>query len=112
MSIQLTESAAQRIQQQIKDRGCGVGLRVGVKASGCSGYAYVLDYADQAADDEVVFESHGAKVFVARDTLAMLDGLVVDFRREGLNEVFKFDNPNAEALCGCGESFSVQKNAA
>jgi iron-sulfur cluster assembly protein len=112
MSIQLTESAARRVQQQLQARGRGLGLRVGIKASGCSGYAYVLDYADEAAADEVVFESHGARVFVPRDALAMLDGLVVDFRREGLNEVFKFDNPNAEALCGCGESFSVEKNAA
>jgi len=112
VSIQLTESAAKRVQQQLKDRGRGVGLRVGIKASGCSGYAYLVDFADQAAPDEVAFESHGAKVFVARDTLPMLDGLVVDFRREGLNEVFKFENPNAEALCGCGESFSVQKTAA
>lgn len=112
VSIQLTESAARRVQQQIQARGCGLGLRVGVKASGCSGYAYLLDYADQPEPDEVVFESYGAKIFVARDTLPMLDGLVVDFRKEGLNEVFKFENPNAEALCGCGESFSVQKTAA
>ena len=110
--IRLTESAARRVQQQLQARGRGLGLRVGVKASGCSGYAYLLDYADQPEPDEVMFESHGAKVFVARDTLPMLDGLVVDFRREGLNEVFRFDNPNAEALCGCGESFSVEKNAA
>lgn len=112
MSIQLTESAARRVQQQLAQRGKGLGLRVGVKASGCSGYAYLVDYADQAQPDEVVFESHGTRVFIARDTLPMLDGLVVDFRREGLNEVFKFENPNAEALCGCGESFSVQKTAA
>ena len=112
MSVRLTESAARRVQQQLEARGRGLGLRVGVKASGCSGYAYLLDYADQPEPDEVVFESHGARVFVARDTLPMLDGLVVDFRKEGLNEVFKFENPNAEALCGCGESFSVQKNAA
>lgn len=112
MPIQLTESAARRVQQQLAQRGKGLGLRVGVKASGCSGYAYLVDYADQAQPDEVVFESHGTRVFVARDTLPMLDGLVVDFRREGLNEVFKFENPNAEALCGCGESFSVQKTAA
>lgn len=112
MSIQLTENAAKRIQQQLRERGRGLGLRVGVKASGCSGYAYVLDFADQAEAGEVVFESNGARVLVARDTLPMLDGLVVDFRREGLNEVFKFDNPNAEALCGCGESFSVQNTAA
>jgi iron-sulfur cluster assembly protein len=112
VSIQLTENAAKRIQQQLRERGRGLGLRVGVKASGCSGYAYVLDFADQAEAGEVVFESNGARVLVARDTLPMLDGLVVDFRREGLNEVFKFDNPNAEALCGCGESFSVQNTAA
>jgi len=112
MSVKLTESAATRVKLQLAQRGRGVGLRVGIKASGCSGYAYLLDYADAAGADEVVFESHGAQVFVARDALPMLDGLVVDFRREGLNEVFKFDNPNAEALCGCGESFSVQKTAA
>lgn len=112
MSVQLTESAARRVQQQLKARGRGLGLRVGVKASGCSGYAYLLDYADEVAPDEVVFESNGTRVYVARDALPMLDGLVVDFRREGLNEVFKFDNPNAEALCGCGESFSVEKTAA
>ena len=112
MSIQLTESAAKRVQQQLEERGRGVGLRVGVKASGCSGFAYVLDYADQVEADEVAYECHGARVVVARDTLPMLDGLVVDFRKEGLNEVFKFENPNAEALCGCGESFSVQKTAA
>ena len=112
MAIQLTESAARRVQQQLQARGRGLGLRVGVKASGCSGYAYLLDYADEAGPDEAVFESHGARVFVARDALPMLDGLVVDFRKEGLNEMFKFDNPNAEALCGCGESFSVHKNAA
>jgi iron-sulfur cluster assembly protein len=110
--IQLTESAARRVLQQLQARGRGVGLRVGIKASGCSGYAYLLDFAEQAEPDEVVFESHGAKVFVARDALPMLDGLVVDFRKEGLNEVFRFENPNAEALCGCGESFSVQKTAA
>jgi iron-sulfur cluster assembly protein len=110
--IQLTESAARRVLQQLQARGRGVGLRVGIKASGCSGYAYLLDFAVQAEPDEVVFESHGAKVFVARDALPMLDGLVVDFRKEGLNEVFRFENPNAEALCGCGESFSVQKTAA
>ena len=105
--IQLTEAAALRVTRQLGERGRGLGLRVGVKASGCSGFAYLLDYADETGPDDVVFEAHGAKVVVARDTLAMLDGLVVDFRREGLNEVFKFDNPNAEALCGCGESFSL-----
>lgn len=109
MAIQLTEQAAQRVARQLKERGHGLGLRVGIKASGCSGFAYVLDYADAASADDVVYDSNGAKVVVARDALTMLDGLVVDFRREGLNEVFKFDNPNAEALCGCGESFSIAK---
>lgn len=109
MAIQLTEQAAQRVAKQLKERGKGLGLRVAIKASGCSGFAYVLDYADAAGADDVVYDCNGAKVVVARDTLPMLDGLVVDFRREGLNEVFQFDNPNAEALCGCGESFSIAK---
>ena len=112
MSIQLTEAAARRVNQQLGERGRGVGLRLDVKASGCSGFAYVLDYADETGPDDVVFEAHGAKVVVPRDAMPMLDGLVVDFRREGLNELFKFDNPNAEALCGCGESFAVGKEAA
>ncbi len=107
MSIAVTESAARRIQKQIAGRGKGIGLRVAVKKAGCSGYAYVLDYADAVGDDDAVFESHGARVVVKREFLPMLDGLTLDFHREGLNEAFKFHNPNVKAQCGCGESFAV-----
>jgi len=107
MSIELTESAARRVQAQLSKRGKGLGLRVGVKKSGCSGYAYVLDYADELGADDAVFDAHGAKVVVAREHLPMLDGLTVDFQRDGLNEAFKFVNPNVKAECGCGESFAV-----
>jgi len=107
MSIQLTESAAQRIQQQIAKRGNGLGLRVGVRKSGCSGYAYTMDYADQIADEDTVFEHFGAKVVVRREHLPMLEGMTLDFQKNGLNEAFKFINPNVKAECGCGESFAV-----
>ncbi|MFT4046700.1 MAG: iron-sulfur cluster assembly accessory protein [Solimonas sp.] len=107
MSIQLTESAAARIQQQIARRGSGVGLRVGVRKSGCSGYAYTMDYADRIADDDQVFEHHGAKVVVRPEHLPMLEGMTLDFQKQGLNEAFKFINPNVKAECGCGESFAV-----
>jgi iron-sulfur cluster assembly protein len=107
MSIAVTEAAARRIQKQLASRGRGIGLRVGVKKSGCSGYAYVLDYADAIAEDDTVFEAHGATVVVKREHLAMLDGLTLDFQRDGLNEAFKFQNPNVKGQCGCGESFAV-----
>jgi len=107
MSIELTASAAKRIQSQLAKRGKGVGLRIGVKKSGCSGYAYVLDYADAAGPDDTVFDAHGATVVVAREHLAFLDGLTLDFQRDGLNEAFKFRNPNVTGECGCGESFAV-----
>jgi iron-sulfur cluster assembly protein len=107
MSIALTESAATRIQAQLARRGKGVGLRVGVKKSGCSGYAYTLDYADAAGPEDEVFQSNGAAVVVKREHLPMLQGLTVDFQREGLNEAFKFRNPNVKGECGCGESFAV-----
>jgi iron-sulfur cluster assembly protein len=107
MSIQLTEAAAHRVQKQLAGRGKGIGLRIGVKKAGCSGYAYVIDYADIVGPDDEVFESHGAKIVVARQALAMLDGLTLDFERDGLNEAFKFHNPNVKAQCGCGESFAV-----
>lgn len=109
MSVQLTENAAKRIQQQLQERGKGVGLRLGVKQAGCSGYAYTLDYADQAGTEDEVFEAHGARVVIAKAELAKLDGLTVDYRREGLSEAFRFDNPNAKAVCGCGESFYLEK---
>jgi iron-sulfur cluster assembly protein len=108
MSIQLTERAAKRVARQLAERGSGLGLRLGIKSSGCSGFAYTLDYADAVEPEDVVFESHGAQVVVRREHLLALEGVTVDFRREGLNEVFRFDNPNAEALCGCGESFSLE----
>ncbi|MDN5873377.1 MAG: iron-sulfur cluster assembly accessory protein [Sinobacteraceae bacterium] len=107
MNLQLTESAAQRVDTQLKQRGHGIGLKLGVKRSGCSGYAYVLDYAEAIADDEQVIESHGVKVVVRQADTSLLEGLVVDFQREGLNEIFSFSNPNATAQCGCGESFAV-----
>lgn len=105
MAVNLTSSAARRIQHQLRERGKGIGLRLGVKKAGCSGYAYTLDYADLAGNDDMVFEAEGAKVVVARDDLPMLEGITVDYRREGLSEAFKFENPKAKALCGCGESF-------
>lgn len=107
MSIQLTENAARRIQQQIARRGSGLGLRVGVKKSGCSGYAYTMDYADAIDAADAVFEQHGATVVVKREDLALLEGLTLDFQKQGLNESFKFLNPQAKAYCGCGESFTV-----
>ncbi|MEQ1438579.1 iron-sulfur cluster assembly accessory protein [Fontimonas sp. SYSU GA230001] len=107
MSIQLTERAARRIQQQLQQRGSGVGLRVGIRRSGCSGNAYTLDYADAVGANDEVFEQHGATVIVDRAHLALLDGMTLDFQKQGLNEAFKFLNPNATAYCGCGESFTT-----
>lgn len=112
MSVQLTEAAARRIQTQLAQRGRGVGLRLAVRQAGCSGYAYVMDYADEVGPGDTVFDAHGAKVIVAGKDLPMLDGIRLDFRREGLSEAFRFDNPNAKALCGCGESFHLEKPAA
>ena len=107
MTVQLTESAARRIRDHLATRGHGMGLRVGVKRSGCSGFAYTLDYADQVGDDDLVFEQHAAKVVVAKQHLPQLEGITVDFQRQGLNESFKFVNPNVTGTCGCGESFAV-----
>ncbi|WP_293393178.1 iron-sulfur cluster assembly accessory protein [Nevskia sp.] len=107
MSIVLTETAANRIQSQLAKRGKGYGLRIGVKKSGCSGYAYVLDYADAPGEADEVFDAYGAKVVVAKEHLSFLDGLTLDFQRDGLNEAFKFKNPNVTGECGCGESFAV-----
>jgi iron-sulfur cluster assembly protein len=107
MSIQLTPSAAQRIGRQIEQRGKGLGLRVGVRKSGCSGFAYTLDYADEVKPGEQVFEQHGARVVIDPEHLPMLDGLTLDWQRQGLNESFQFVNPNVKGQCGCGESFTV-----
>jgi iron-sulfur cluster assembly protein len=107
MAIQLTESAARRIQDQLDKRGRGLGLRVGVKASGCSGYSYIIDYADEISPEDQVFEAHGARLVVDAKSLPILEGTTLDFQREGLNQMFRFLNPNAKDACGCGESFSI-----
>ena len=107
MTITITTAAADRIRDSLAARGKGLGLRLGVKTSGCSGYMYTIDYADEANDDDQVFEAHGAKVIVDKESMGFLDGTEVDYGREGLNESFRFNNPNATAECGCGESFTV-----
>lgn len=107
MAITITESAARQVQKSITSRGKGVGLRLGVRTSGCSGMAYVLEFADVVEPDDQVFEDHGVKVLVNAKSLAYLDGTELDFTREGLNEGFKFNNPNVKDECGCGESFNV-----
>ncbi|PPD31504.1 MAG: iron-sulfur cluster assembly protein IscA [Methylomonas sp.] len=107
MSITVTERAASQIQKQLIKRGSGVGLRLGVKPSGCSGYAYVLDYADELSEDEVVFDQFDVKVLVKQADLDKLKGIELDYAKEGFNEAFKFNNPNVKGMCGCGESFSV-----
>jgi iron-sulfur cluster assembly protein len=107
MSIQLTESAATRIRTFLASRGHGLGLRLGVRKTGCSGFAYVVNYADAQQADDVVFEDHGVRVFVDPGSLKLIDGTVVDFVKQGLNEAFRFQNPNVKGECGCGESFSV-----
>ena len=105
--ITLTETAAQRVKSHLQQRGAGVGLRLGVKTTGCSGFAYLVDYADAASAEDVVFEDQGVKVVVDRQSLPYLDGTQVDYVRQGLNESFKFKNPNVKDECGCGESFTV-----
>lgn len=107
MAITLTETAANRIRTFLAKRGKGEGLRVGIKTVGCSGKAYVVDYADAIEPGDQVFESHGVKVIVDPKNLLFLDGMEIDFARDGLSEGFKFSNPNEKARCGCGESFSV-----
>jgi iron-sulfur cluster assembly protein len=107
MAIQLTERAAQQIQKSLAKRGKGLGLRVGVKKVGCSGWAYTFDYADQVGANDALFEAHDAKLVVDGEALPLLDGSTLDYVREGLKESFKFANPNVKNECGCGESFSV-----
>jgi iron-sulfur cluster assembly protein len=109
MAIVLTESAAKQIQSQLAKRGKGLGLRVGIKKVGCSGFAYKFDYADEVQAGDQLFEAHNATLVVDADSLPLLDGSRLDFVKDGFKHTFKFDNPNVEASCGCGESFSVKE---
>ena len=107
MAITLTDAAASRVQTFLANRGNGLGVRLGVKTSGCSGLAYVLEFVDDLDEDDEVFEDHGVKVIIDRKSLVYLDGTELDYGKEGLNEGFKFNNPNVKDECGCGESFKV-----
>ena len=107
MSISLTAAAAERVRNFLVKRGKGEGLRLGVRTSGCSGMAYVIEYADKIDPEDVVYETNGVKVIVDQKSLTYLDGTELDYTREGLNEGFKFKNPNEAGRCGCGESFTV-----
>ncbi|AZI14992.1 MULTISPECIES: iron-sulfur cluster assembly protein IscA [Avibacterium] len=107
MGVTLTESAANRVKTFLANRGKGIGLRLGIKTSGCSGLAYVLEFVDTLNEDDQVFEDHGVKVIVDAKSLVYLEGTQLDFVKEGLNEGFKFSNPNVKDECGCGESFNV-----
>ena len=107
MAITMTEAAAERVKSFMEKRGGGVGLRLGVKTTGCSGMAYIMEYADTIEDDDVVFDDRGVKILVNPKSLVYLDGTELDYAREGLNEGFQFKNPNVKDECGCGESFNV-----
>jgi len=110
-SITLTAAAAQQIRSQIAKHGSGIGLRVGLKPVGCSGYAYTYALADDVRDNEQRIEAHGATVLIATADLLSLDGACLDFVTEGLKQSFQFDNPNVSNTCGCGESFSLKTGA-
>ncbi|MFA7670502.1 MAG: iron-sulfur cluster assembly protein IscA [Burkholderiaceae bacterium] len=105
--ITISERAASHIARYLEKRGKGIGLRLGIKTTGCSGLAYKMEYVDEPKIEDLLFEQNGVKVFVDPDSLQYIDGTEVDFVREGLNEGFKFVNPNEKASCGCGESFTV-----
>jgi iron-sulfur cluster assembly protein len=107
MAISLTESAAARVSDFLQSRGAGIGLRLGVTKTGCSGYSYVINYADAVAGEDIVFEDKGVTIVVHPDALKLIDGTVVDFVKNGLNEAFSFKNPNVTGECGCGESFNI-----
>ncbi len=107
MAILLTDSAADRVRTHLEKRGSGVGLRVGIKKTGCSGFAYVVNYADEIRPEDAVFDAQGVTVVVDPASLPLIDGTLVDFVKQGLNEAFKFQNPQAKGECGCGESFNV-----
>jgi iron-sulfur cluster assembly protein len=107
MAISLTEAAAARVQKYLRSHGAGVGLRLGITKTGCSGYSYVVNYAEQVGQDDVVFEDRGITIVVDPKALPLIDGTQVDFVKNGLNEAFSFKNPNVTGECGCGESFNV-----
>jgi iron-sulfur cluster assembly protein len=107
MAITLTDAAADRVQSFLHNRGKGLGVRLGVKTSGCSGLAYVLEFVDELDEGDQVFEDRGVKVIIDKKSLVYLDGTELDYGKEGLNEGFKFNNPNVKDQCGCGESFKV-----
>ncbi|QVL45290.1 MAG: iron-sulfur cluster assembly protein IscA [Methylophilaceae bacterium] len=107
MAISLTPAAAQRVEKFLANRGKGIGLRLGVRTTGCSGMAYTLEFVDDLQTEDMLFESHGVKVIVDPKSLVYIDGTELDFTKEGLNEGFKFNNPNVADECGCGESFTV-----
>jgi len=107
MAITLTEAAAERVRNFLDSRGTGVGVRLGVRTSGCSGMAYVLEFVDDLNEDDEVFEDRGVKVIIDKKSLLYLDGTELDYGKEGLNEGFKFNNPNVKNECGCGESFTI-----
>ena len=107
MSVTLTEAAAHRVRDFLDKRGGGVGMRFGVRKSGCSGFAYVVDFADEVETNDEIYESNGVNVVVDGKSLPFVDGTEIDFRREGLNEIFVYDNPNVKSECGCGESFGI-----
>ena len=107
MAISLTDAAADRVRSYLEKRGTGIGLRLGVTQTGCSGYSYVINYAESVDAEDVVFEDKGVKVVVNPEALSLIDGTEVDFVKNGLNEAFSFRNPNIKGECGCGESFNV-----
>lgn len=107
MAVTISENAAKQISKQLQARGAGIGLSLGVKTSGCSGFSYVLGYADEETENDTVFEQFGVKVIVKKGDLDKLEGVELDYAKEGINEAFKFRNPNATGECGCGKSFSV-----
>jgi iron-sulfur cluster assembly protein len=107
MSISITPAAADRVKHFLASRGRGLGLRLGIKSTGCSGYAYVVNYADELSGKDVVFEQRGVKIIVDQNSLSYIDGTEIDFVKQGLNEAFRFRNPNVKGECGCGESFTV-----
>ncbi len=108
MAITVTENAARQINNQLAKRGSGLALRIGVKPSGCSGYAYTYSFADEISENDMLFEENNAKVVLDKVSLMYMDGSKLDFVTEGLKSIFKIDNPKVTAMCGCGESFSIK----